>query len=51
MFNIDEDEQALKQIKKYYPEYRINERIKQVNMIDIVKYGGALNCITWTIKK
>ena len=50
-FCIDEDEQALDQIKSYYPDYNIQNRICQVNMSEIVKYGGALNCITWTIKE
>ncbi|WP_240524937.1 agmatine deiminase family protein [Candidatus Sulfidibacterium hydrothermale] len=49
-FEIDEDEQALEQIKRYYPDYAENDRIAQINMTKIVKYGGALNCITWTIK-
>lgn len=48
--NIEEDEQALVQIKKYYPDYAENMRIAQVVMTEIVKFKGALNCITWTIK-
>lgn len=47
---IEEDDQALKQIKKYYPDYAGNDRIAQVDMTEIVKLGGALNCITWTVK-
>jgi agmatine deiminase len=49
--NIDEDVEALKVIKEHYPVYSNNNRIKQVDMADIVRGGGALNCITWTIKE
>lgn len=49
-FDIDEDEQALEQIKKYYPDYAENDRIAQIDMTKIVKFGGALNCVSWTIK-
>lgn len=48
--NIDEDEQAFEQIKIYYPDYVRNNRIAQVDMTEIVKEEGALNCISWTIK-
>lgn len=48
--NIEEDGQALEQIKKHYDSYTANDRIAQVDMTEIVKEGGALNCITWTIK-
>lgn len=48
--NIEEDNKAFEQIEKYYPDYAKNKRIAQVDMTEIVKYGGALNCITWTIK-
>ncbi len=48
-FGIDEDKQAYEQIEKFYPDYK--GRIAQINMIDIVKFGGALNCITWTTKE
>jgi len=50
-FNADEDEQAFEKIKTYYPDYALNNRIAQVDMTEIVKVGGALNCISWTIKK
>jgi agmatine/peptidylarginine deiminase len=48
-FGIDEDEQAFEQIKSFYPDYK--EKNSQVEMSEIVRFGGALNCITWTIKK
>lgn len=49
--NVLEDELAFKQIEKYYPIYAKNKRIAQIDMTKVVKMGGALNCITWTIKK
>jgi len=49
-FSIDEDDQAFEQISYFYPDYAKNNRIAQVCMTDIVRFGGALNCITWTIK-
>jgi len=50
-FNIEEDFNAFEQIFQYYPEYARRKQIFQVEMLEIVKLGGALNCITWTIKK
>lgn len=49
-FGIDEDKQALEQIKEYFPSYSNINRVHQVGMSEIVKEGGALNCITWSIK-
>ena len=49
-FNINEDNQALEQIKKHYSDYAENNRIAQIDMTEIIKFGGALNCISWTIK-
>jgi agmatine/peptidylarginine deiminase len=46
----DEDEQALKQISDFYSDYADKNRIVQVEMNDIIALGGALNCISWTIK-
>ena len=48
-FGIDEDEQALEQIEDFYPDYK--GKIAQVEMSEIVRFGGALNCITWTTKE
>ena len=45
----DSDSEALKQIEQLYPNYE--GRIQQVNIAPIVeKYGGAFNCLTWTVK-
>lgn len=49
--NREEDQIAFDQISKYYPSYSEKNRIGQVEMTEIVKFGGALNCITWTIKE
>lgn len=50
-FGIEEDEQALKQVKLAYPEYASRNAIEQVDMSDVVEFGGALNCISWVVKK
>jgi agmatine/peptidylarginine deiminase len=49
-FDIDEDIQAMKQIKRWYTDYN-DKQIENVDMSAIVKEGGALNCISWTIRK
>lgn len=42
------DKEALEQIKELHPSYE--GRIYQVNVAPIVKkWGGALNCLSWTI--
>ncbi|MBB3695958.1 agmatine deiminase family protein [Flammeovirga yaeyamensis] len=47
-FEIVEDIQALEQLQQLYPAYA--SKMFLVSMKSIVKNGGALNCITWTIK-
>lgn len=49
--NRPEDEEALKQISKYFPEYSSKNRIDTVDMREVFQFDGALNCITWTIKE
>ncbi len=49
-FNAEEDEQAFEQMTIFYPDYARDNRIAQVYMTEIVNEGGALNCISWTIK-
>lgn len=45
----ESDSEAMKQIEQLYPNYE--GRVHQVNIAPIVeKYGGAFNCLTWTIK-
>lgn len=43
---IAEDKQAYVQFTTLFPDYQI----EQVNVAEIVKLGGALNCISWNIK-
>lgn len=50
VFGIEEDDQAFKQMKNYYPDYS-DDRILKINMSEIIENGGALNCISWTIKE
>jgi agmatine/peptidylarginine deiminase len=48
-FGIDEDELALEQIKDFYPDYK--GKIAQIEMSEVVRFGGGLNCISWTTKE
>ena len=43
---IVEDEQALNQFQKIFPD----KQIEQVDTSELVPNGGALNCISWNIK-
>ncbi len=45
-----EDKEALKIISKFYKNYADREKIFQIDMTDIIKFDGALNCISWTIR-
>lgn len=49
--NRPEDDIAIKEISKHFPNYELKKRIAQIDMSEIVKLGGALNCITWTTKE
>lgn len=40
---IEEDEQALSQIRQYYPDCII----EQLNISNLIKKGGGLNCVSW----
>lgn len=46
-FGISEDEEALEQIQSFFPNYA--GHIERIDMMPIVKKGGALNCISWNI--
>jgi len=50
-FGIDEDKQALTQIKHAFPEYSSNGQIATINCSEIIREGGVLNCISWNIKQ
>ena len=42
------DKEALEQIKSLYPQYK--DKVYQVQMKNLItKWGGALNCCTWTV--
>jgi len=47
---IEKDDVKLKdEISKYFPGY--GNRIRKIKMNSIISRGGALNCISWTIKE
>lgn len=46
VFGIPEDEQALQQLQCVFPR----SNIKAIRANDVVRDGGALNCISWNIK-
>ena len=43
---IEEDYMALEQIKQFYPDHRV---LLVPDCLELVRDGGALNCVTWTI--
>ena len=43
---IEEDYMALEQIKQYYPDHRV---LLVPDCLELVRDGGALNCVTWNI--
>jgi len=45
-FGINEDQQALKEIRDYFP----NKKIIPLNCTEIAEEGGVLNCISWECK-
>ena len=48
---IDEDEQAFDQLGHFFPTYLKNNRIVPLRSEDIIKHGGALNCVSWTVNR
>jgi agmatine deiminase len=50
-FGLIEDKQAFDQISRYFPDYERLNKIEQIDASVIIKEGGALNCISWNIKK
>jgi len=50
-FGIEEDQQALEQIKRAFPDYAAKGQIETLNCNDIIRDGGVLNCISWNIKR
>jgi agmatine/peptidylarginine deiminase len=51
VLNRLEDEIAIEQISKHFTEYNSKKIIDKVDMREIVRHDGALNCITWTRKE
>lgn len=43
---IEEDWMAVEQLKEYYPDHRV---ILIPDCLELVRDGGALNCVTWNI--
>lgn len=41
----------LKKLEKQFFGYNNKKKIEKVGMREIVRFEGALNCITWTIKE
>ena len=50
-FGIDEDLQALDQIRKLFPEYAAKGQIDTIDARVLIKEGGVLNCASWNIEK
>jgi hypothetical protein len=44
---LEEDEKALEQIKAFFPSYKV---ILVPGCLELVRDGGALNCVTWNIR-
>jgi hypothetical protein len=44
---LEEDEKALEQIRAVYPDYKV---ILVPGCLELVRDGGALNCVTWNIR-
>lgn len=47
VFENGSNEKALELIQNWYPEYK--GKILPVDCTSLLKYGGALNCVSWTI--
>lgn len=43
---LEEDEKALEQIKAIYPDYKV---ILVPGCLELLRDGGALNCVTWNV--
>lgn len=44
---VKEDKLAIEQIQDYYPDHKV---IRIDNCLDLIRDGGALNCISWSIE-
>lgn len=50
-FGIDEDEKAFRKFEEWFPVYAGNRKLIQLDASAIIRDGGALNCISWNIRK
>jgi agmatine deiminase len=50
-FGIEEDLQALDQIRKLFPGYAAKGQMDLIGAGVLMKGGGVLNCASWSIKK
>ena len=44
--HAEEDNLAMAQIKQFYPDHKV---FLVPDCLELVRDGGALNCVTWTI--
>lgn len=49
-FGLAEDQQAVETLTRLFPAYAAAHRIATIDATSLLKEGGALNCISWTIK-
>lgn len=50
-FGIEEDNQALEQIMKLFPEFATKGKVDTIDSNVLIKDGGVLNCASWNIIK
>ncbi|MBK9357024.1 MAG: agmatine deiminase family protein [Bacteroidales bacterium] len=50
-FGIEEDLQALKQIRKLFPDYAAKGQMDTIDACTLIREGGVLNCASWSIMK
>ncbi|MFH1121890.1 MAG: agmatine deiminase family protein [Bacteroidota bacterium] len=50
-FGIEEDLQALDQIRKLFPDYTARGQMDTIDAGALIRQGGVLNCASWSIRK
>lgn len=50
-FGIEEDQQALDQIVKLFPDYAARGMVDTIDARVLIKEGGVLNCASWNLLK
>ncbi|MBK6345964.1 MAG: agmatine deiminase family protein [Bacteroidales bacterium] len=48
-FGIEEDLQALDQIRKLFPDYAARGQMDTIDACALIRQGGVLNCASWSI--